>query len=102
MRREVATQAEHAINEVVNSAYALNPGLKELSAELAFDELKLEAEIDYEGVPLEIAESVPSLEALATDQGIAALSTFMIAQYADRVKVRYRKGICSVLIHLDH
>jgi xanthine permease XanP len=102
MRREVALRAEHAIHEVVNSAYALNPALKELEAELAFDELKLEAEIDYEGTPLQIAESVPSIEALGTEQGIAALSTFMIGQYADRVKVKYRKGMCSVLIHLDH
>jgi len=78
MRREVAMRAEHAINEVVNSAVALNPGLKQLDASLSFDEFNLDTEIDYEGVPLEIADSVPSIDALGTDQGIAALSTFMI------------------------
>jgi len=102
MRRDVAVRAEHAIDEVVMSASALNPELKHFEVSLAFDELKLDAEIDYEGVPLEIAEAAPSIEALETDQGITALSTFMIRQYADRVRVRSRKGTCSVLIHLDH
>jgi xanthine permease XanP len=102
MRREVAIRAEHAINEVVNSAVALNPGLKQLEASLSFDEFNLDAEIEYEGVPLEIADSVPSIEALGTDEGIAALSTFMIRQHADRLRLKNRKSVCSVLIHLDH
>jgi xanthine permease XanP len=102
MRREVVIRAEHAINEVVNSAATLNSGLKKIEASLSFDELKLDAEIEYEGVPLEISDSPPSLEALGTEQGIAALSTFMIRQYADRLRVKTQKGICSVLIHLDH
>jgi xanthine permease XanP len=102
MRREVAMRAEHAINEVANSAYALNPGLKNLEVTLAFNELKLDAVIDYDGMPIQIVESAPSIEELGTDQGIAALSTFMIRQYVDRVKVKSRKGVSSVLIHLDH
>ncbi|HKN23674.1 MAG TPA: solute carrier family 23 protein [Candidatus Acidoferrum sp.] len=102
MRREVAMRAEHAMNEVANSAYVLNPGLKALDVTLAFNELKLDATIDYEGTPIQIVESAPSIEELGTDQGIAALSTFMIRQYVDRVKVKTRKGVCSVLIQLDH
>ena len=102
MRHEVAIRAEHAINEVVNSAWAFNPELQSLEVTVAFDEISLEVEIDYEGTPLTIAESAPSVEDLATDQGIIALSTYMIRQYADRVKVKNRKGVCTVLIHLDH
>jgi xanthine permease XanP len=102
MRRDVAMRAEHAINETVNSVALLNPRLKELQIELAFDEFKLDAEIEYEGLPLEIADAAPSVEDLGTDRGIAALSTFMIRQFADRVRIRERKGVCRVLIHLAH
>jgi xanthine permease XanP len=102
MRHEVAIRAEHAINEAVMSASALNTELTCLEVSLAFDELKLDAEIEYEGAPLEIAKSAPSFEELGTEQGVAALSTFMIRQYADRVTVKHRKGVCSVLIHLEH
>jgi hypothetical protein len=69
---------------------------------LVFDELNLDAAIEYEGTPIEIVDTAPSIEELGTDHGIAALSTFMIRQYADRVKVKNRKGACLVLVHLDH
>jgi hypothetical protein len=102
MRREVATRAEQALNEVVNSASLLNPGLKSLEISLVFNELKLDAAIEYEGLPTEIVKSAPSFEELCTDEGIAALSTFMIRQFADRVKVKTRNGACTVLMHFDH
>lgn len=102
MRREVELRAEHAINEVMNSAFALNPELEQLDVSLAFDEFSLDAEVDYQGTPLDLGDELPSLEALGTEMGIAQLSTFLIRQYADRVKVKSRKGSCTVLIHLDH
>lgn len=102
MRREIATRGEYAINEAVNTASAMNPDLKQVEVTLAFDEFNLDAEVAYEGVPLEMVESAPSIDALETDQGIAQLSTFLIRQHADRVRVKIRKGTCTVLIHLDH
>jgi hypothetical protein len=39
---------------------------------------------------------------LCTDQGIAALSTFIIRQYADQVRVKERGGVCSVSLQFDH
>jgi NCS2 family nucleobase:cation symporter-2 len=102
MRREVAMRAEQVMNEIVNSASVLNPELKHLDVSLAFDEMSLDGMIEYEGAPLDIAESAPSFEELGTDKGIAALSTFIICQYADRVRVKRRKGVSSVLFHFDH
>lgn len=95
-------RAEHAVNEAVNSALAFNPGLKRAEIGIAFDELRLDADIDYEGVPVQLAEHAPTVEDLGTDAGIAALSTFMIRQYAVRVRIKSKKGICRIEIHLDH
>ncbi len=69
---------------------------------IAFDELKLDADVDYAGVPLEMADIAPSPEELSTDAGIASLSTFLIRQYADRVRIKSRKGLNRVEIHLAH
>jgi xanthine permease XanP len=100
MRREVVLRAQHALVEVANSVYLLNPGMKNFELTLSYDEVKLEGVIGYKGMPIHIAESAPSVSEMATEQGIAALSTFLIRQYADRVKIKERKGVCAVMVQL--
>jgi xanthine permease XanP len=102
MRREVVIRAIQAVNETVNSALAFNPGLEHVKVSLEFDEFKLGADVEYEGPPIQLAESAPSPESLVTDQGIALLSTFMIRQFADRVRIKAYKGACRIGLTLDH
>jgi NCS2 family nucleobase:cation symporter-2 len=102
MRREVVVRAIQAVNEAVNSALAFNPGLNRVEISIEFDEFKLGADIAYEGVPIHLAESAPSAESLVTDQGIALLSTFMIRQFADRVRIKARKNACHIELTFDH
>ena len=102
MRREVVIRAIQAVNETVNSALAFNPGLERVEVSIEFDEFKLGADVEYEGVPIQLAESAPSPESLATDQGIALLSTFMIRQFADRVRTKAHKGACRIELTFDH
>lgn len=102
MRREVVIRAIQAVNEAVNSALAFNPGLERVEISVEFDEFKLGADVLYRGVPIQLAESAPSPESLATDQGIALLSAFMIRQFADRVRIKDQKGVCRVELTFDH
>jgi xanthine permease XanP len=102
MRREVVLRAIQAVNETVNSALAFNPGLERVEIIIEFDEFKLGADVVYGGVPIRLAESAPSPESLATDQGIALLSTFMIRQFADRVRIKAHKGACRIELTFDH
>ena len=102
MRREVVLRAIQAVNETVNSALAFNPGLERVEVSIEFDEFKLGADVEYEGVPIQLAESAPSPESLITDQGIALLSTFMIRQFADRVRIKAHKGACRIELTFDH
>jgi hypothetical protein len=46
--------------------------------------------------------TAPSPENLITDQGIALLSTFMIRQFADRVRIKTHKGACRIELTFDH
>jgi xanthine permease XanP len=102
MRREVVTRAIQAVNETVNSALAFNPGLERVEVSIEFDEFKLGADVEYEGVAIELADSPPSAESLIAGQGIALLSTFMIRQFADRVRIKAHKGTCRVELTVNH
>jgi len=102
MRREVVISAVQAVHETVNSALAFNPGLERVKIGVEFDEFKLVADLEYEGVPIQLAESAPSLESLGTSEGIALLSTFMIRKFADRVRIKAHKGTCRIELAFDH
>jgi hypothetical protein len=102
MRREVIIRAIQAVNETVNSTLAFNPGLERVEINIEFDEFKLGADVEYEGVPIQLSESAPSPESLITEKGIALLSTFMIRQFADRVRIKAHKGTCRIELTFDH
>src|SRR5271154_6617445 len=100
MRREVVISAVQAVHETVNSALAFNPGLERVQVSIEFDEFKLAADLEYEGVPIQLAESLPSFESMGTPEGVALLSTFMIRQFADRVRIKAHKGACRIELTL--
>jgi xanthine permease XanP len=102
MRREVEQRAEHAIHEVVTSIVRLNPQVGDMEITLEFDELKLSASIEYRGASLVLADTAPTPEQMATEEGIAALSGFLIRTYADRVRVKSRSGWCRIQLQFDH
>jgi len=100
MRRELEQRAKHAIHEVIASVLTLNPSLRQIAITLEYDELKLGATVEYNGVSLVLAETPPTPDQLATAEGIMALSGFMIRRYADRVRVK-TKGTNSCRIQLQ-
>jgi len=103
MRREVEQRAEHAIHEVISSVMSLNPFLRQMGITPEFDELKLNAAVEYAGVGPVLSETAPTPEQLATDEGIAALSGFMIRGYADRVRVKSKGNTsCRIQLQFDH
>jgi xanthine permease XanP len=102
MRPEVVESAVQAVHETVNSALTFNPGLERVKIGIEFNEFKLVADLEYEGVPIQLAESVPSLERLGTSEGVKLLSTFMIREFADRVRIKAHKGACRIELTFDH
>lgn len=102
MRREVEVRAEHAVHETLASVATLNPLLRELEIVAEFDELRLKIALEYAGVAPDLASSAPTAEQLETDAGIAALSGFMIRQYADRVTMRSRGMSSRIQLEFEH
>jgi NCS2 family nucleobase:cation symporter-2 len=100
MRREVVARAADAIYEVVT-----NGGLPLRSPKILvhteFDEFGIEADVQYEGDPVQLAEEMPTLEELTSSAGIARLSGYMVRRYADRVKIKQRGSTCTLRLHFE-
>lgn len=102
MRQEVVTRATDAAYEVVNNLGLLPLRSPIITLRTSWDELRLDLEIEYAGPAIELADSMPALEDMGTQAGSAHLAGYLIRQYADRVKIREKNGICRVQLHFDH
>ena len=102
MRQEVVTRATDAAYEVVNNLSLLPLRSEIILLRTSWDELRLDLEIEYAGLPIELADSMPALEEMGTQAGVAHLAGYLIRQYADRVKIREKDGYCRVMLHFDH
>jgi NCS2 family nucleobase:cation symporter-2 len=103
MRREVEVRAERAIHEVLATVIRLNPFLRAVEITLEFDELKLNATAAYNGAGPVLSDSLPAPEEMGTEEGIAALSGYMIRSYADRVRVKSKgNSWCRIQLSFDH
>ena len=103
MRREVEVRAEHALHEVLATVMRLNPFLLSVDVTLEFNELRLNAAVEYNGAGLVVSDTLPSPEQMATEEGISAMSGFMIRSYADRVRVKSKENSwCRIQLSFDH
>jgi NCS2 family nucleobase:cation symporter-2 len=103
MRREVEVRAEHAIHEVLATVMRLNPFLRSVDVTLEFDELKLNAAVEFNGAGPVLSDTLPAPEELATEEGISAMSGYMIRSYADRVRVKSKgNSWCRIQLSFDH
>ena len=102
MRRDVVSRATDAIYEFVTSAASLQLRSPKVKITTEFDEFRLDVEITYEGLPVELAEQMPDMEAIANGSGLPALSGYIVRQYSDRVRVKQDGDTCTVLLHFEH
>jgi hypothetical protein len=61
-------------------------------ATLDFDELNLEVEIEYDGVPVELASRPPSIDDIGSEESVLEMAGGLVRQYADRVRIKARSG----------
>jgi xanthine permease XanP len=102
MRGEVVSRATDAAYEVVNNLSLLPLRSEVITLSTSWDELRLDLEIEYAGLPIDLADSMPTLEEMGTPAGVTQLAGYLIRQYADRVKIREKNGFCQVQLHFDH
>ena len=100
MRRDVVARATDALYEIVTNG-ALSLSSPKIEVLTDFDEFGLDAELQYEGEPIQLSDHMPSLEELGSGQGISMLAGYMVRQYADRVKIKQRGAMCSINLHFE-
>ena len=102
MRAEVVTRAEHAIYEAATIVGLLYPHSPPIEINMEFDERNFEVEMEYQGLPFELATRPPAVEEMASDAGVAAMSSYLIRQYADRVRMTSRENQSYLKLHFEH
>ncbi len=102
-RWEVINAATGALTELYEAVSGCGLAKGPLQIKLAFDELKLSAEVSYPGSPLQFPKRPPEQEdVLADTQGMAALAGYLVGQYADHLTVRHEEGICNISLDFEH
>jgi NCS2 family nucleobase:cation symporter-2 len=102
MRQEVVTRATDAIYEFVTNAGILDLRSPAMKVVAHFNELRLDVEIEYEGPPILLTQTLPTVEELASGSGVADLSRYLIQQSADQVRVKKTNENCILCLHFEH
>ena len=102
MRQEVVSRATDAIYEFVTNAGDLNLRSPLITVMAEFDEFHLDIEVEYDGAPIELRNTIPSMEELASGAGVAMLSHYLIRESADQVRMKTRNGHSVLSLHFEH
>ncbi len=101
-RPEIIKKAASAVSEYVELISRTSPN-GQLELTVRFDELNLQVEISHEGKAPALPEKAPMLELLTNEPGLFDdLAGYLIRSYADKVKVKTRKGITLTNLGFEH
>lgn len=102
-RWEVMHAATCALTELYDTVTAYGLAQGPVRFKVAFDELKVTAEVSYQGAPLEFPDQPPGPEEfLGEHRGQAALAGYLVWQYADRLTARCDDRGCRFLLSFEH
>jgi xanthine permease XanP len=103
MRSEVATRAIEAIHEFMIAARQ-HGVLTPILVQLRFDEFNLEADLEYDGEPIEIPSAPPSVEMLgiSPESAMASIAAYLVRRSTDGLSIRSTPGHCHVHLHFQH
>ncbi len=102
MRKEVCGRVVDALHEFLVALQMLGVTAP-LKARLRFDELKVVAALEYQGPAISVPEAPPTAEDLMSGSAnVSELSTYMLRQHAEHVRVTDHDGACRVYLEFEH
>lgn len=102
MRQAVVSRAAEAIYEFITNSGNLRLRSELFTVTAQFDEFYLDVEIDYDGLPIELSDHMPTMEELADGTGVAMMAQYMIRASADHVRVKPRGTHSALFLHFEH
>lgn len=100
LKRSTVTQANAAVNQLIEAVRDLAEG--DMQLEARHDELNLDLSIVYSGAPMVIPDRAPSPEQLLNDpDGISRMSGWLVRNLANRATVFTRKGQQGVMLRFE-
>ncbi len=102
MRKEVCSRVVDALHEFLVGLQLLGVSAP-VKTRLRFDELKLTAALEYQGPAITIPNAPPTAEDLVSGKAnVSEISTYLLRQHAEHVRVSENDGTCRVYLHFDH
>ena len=100
LKRSTVTQANAAVNQLIEAVRDLAEG--DMQLEARHDELNLDLSIVYSGAPMVIPDRAPSPEQLLNDpDGISRMAGWLVRNLANRATVFTRKGQQGVMLRFE-
>ncbi len=102
-RRDVVERAKFNLAQSIETLMSSGVATGPLLVEASFDEFHLDLAVSYDGAPLELPDTRPSVDdILASDAGERRLAGFLLRRSADRVTARRAGGRATIVFHFDH
>lgn len=100
LKRSTVTQANAAVNQLIEAVNDLAEG--EMRLEARHDELHLDLSLIYTGAPMVIPDRAPTPEQLLNDpDGISRMAGWLVHNLASRATVFTRKGQQGVMLRFE-
>jgi NCS2 family nucleobase:cation symporter-2 len=102
-RKDVVERVKTVLNEFMESLIGLDLAREKVTIDIVFDEMNLNIVIIYEGELIDFEAIRPTESELLKDQrAVFRLSSLIIRQQVDRIKVDRKNGKCRVVFHFEH
>jgi NCS2 family nucleobase:cation symporter-2 len=102
-RRDVMTRLASALDQLVDTVAAHCRPKGPLTLTVSFDEFRVAAELDYDGLALLLPNERPSADAIVdSDDGVLRLAGYVIRRSVEHSGTTARHGRCQVQLAFEH
>jgi xanthine permease XanP len=102
-RPEIVSKVSFALSETFEMIVLEKLSKLPIKANVSFDELKIEAIMEYAGEPVVLYDNIPDFDKLETSSGqVKQISGFLISQYCDKIKISESKGLVKIRLSFEH
>lgn len=101
-RKEIITKASYAFCEVFEILVNSCQNESVIGLTVSFDELEIEAKMEYRGKKIELLNRRPSMQEIEDPNNVQLLSGFLLTKYCDKIRTSEKNGTVTVKMSFEH